>query len=184
MDSAFEARLVEHCAPTLAGLKLGSLFCLPADGGAAAEWVSRCDRALAHKGLRLRRIRSSACGQLVYVYRERLLRHTLAQHAVARFLSGHGYAPEDMEACLQRLAQRLQCQDFPHEIGIFLGYPLHDVEGFIRHGGQNYCCTGCWKVYDRRQEAEKTFASFHKCRRIYRQCHRAGTTIDRLTIAA
>ncbi len=184
MDSVFEARLVEHCAPTLAGLKLASLFCLPPDKGEAAAWVHRCDRALAHKGLRLRLMRSSACGQLVYVYRERLLRRTLEETAVARFLSGYGYMAQDMQGCLQRLALRLMEQEFPHEIGIFLGYPLHDVEGFIRHGGRNYCCRGCWKVYACRQEAEKTFASFHKCRRIYRQCHRAGTTIDRLTIAA
>lgn len=184
MDSVFEARLVEHCAPTLAGLKLASLFCLPPDKGEAAAWVRRCDRALAHKGLRLRLIRGSGCGQLVYVYRERLLRRTLEETAVARFLSGYGYMAQDMQGCLQRLALRLMEQEFPHEIGIFLGYPLHDVEGFIRHGGRNYCCKGCWKVYACRQEAEKTFASFHKCRRIYRQCHRAGTTIDRLTIAA
>lgn len=184
MDSVFEARLVEHCAPTLAGLKLASLFCLPPDKGEAAAWVRRCDRALAHKGLRLRLIRSSGCGQLVYVYRERLLRRTLEETAVARFLSGYGYMAQDMQGCLQRLALRLMEQEFPHEIGIFLGYPLHDVEGFIRHGGRNYCCKGCWKVYACRKEAEKTFASFHKCRRIYRQCHRAGTTIDRLTIAA
>ena len=27
--------------------------------------------------------------------------------------------------------------DFPHEMGIFLGYPLGDVKGFIEHHGRN-----------------------------------------------
>ena len=38
--------------------------------------------------------------------------------------------------------------DFPHEIGIFLGYPLWDVEGFIANKGQNYKLCGYWKVYE------------------------------------
>ena len=36
---------------------------------------------------------------------------------------------------------------FPHEIGIFLGYPLADVAGFIRNKGRNCKCIGTWKVY-------------------------------------
>ncbi len=184
MGSCYEALLVDHCAPTLAGLKLGSLFCLPSDEAAAAEWVSRCDGVLAAKGLRLRLIRRGGCGQLVYVYRQEQLYRVLQQPAVTGFLAGYGYeTSQGSEACLRRLEQRLQEQAFPHEIGVFLGYPLHDVEGFIRHGGRNYCCKGCWKVYACRQEAEKAFACFRRCKRIYRACHRAGATVEQLTIA-
>ncbi len=38
-------------------------------------------------------------------------------------------------------------QDFPHELGLFLGYPIEDVEGFIKENGKNYLYSGYWKVY-------------------------------------
>lgn len=38
--------------------------------------------------------------------------------------------------------------DFPHEVGLFLGYPVWDVKGFIEHKGQQYKLCGYWKVYD------------------------------------
>ena len=40
-----------------------------------------------------------------------------------------------------------EAADFPHEIGVFLGYPLEDVVGFIRHRGKCFTCCGCWKSY-------------------------------------
>ena len=42
---------------------------------------------------------------------------------------------------------------FPHEIGLFLGYPFEDVMGFIENKGENYLCSGCWKVYSCEQDA-------------------------------
>lgn len=39
-------------------------------------------------------------------------------------------------------------EDFPHEMGILLGYPVEDVEGFIINNGKNELYTGYWKVYD------------------------------------
>ena len=180
----FEARLVEHCAPTMAGMKPGSLFCLQAAAEEVAAWVAECDENLADRGLRLRLVRSSSCGQLVYVYRENQLQESLKTKEIADFLRRYGYEDDRVEVCLDRLTERLKEQEFPHEIGIFLGYPLHDVEGFIRHGGRNYCCQGCWKVYECRRQAEETFARYHKCKRVYRACHQAGTSLRRLTVAA
>ena len=37
--------------------------------------------------------------------------------------------------------------DFPHEIGLLLGYPPEDVIGFIENRGQNPLYIGYWKVY-------------------------------------
>jgi hypothetical protein len=37
--------------------------------------------------------------------------------------------------------------EFPHEIGIFLGYPPEDVTAFIENDGKNYACRTHWKVY-------------------------------------
>ena len=66
---------------------------------------------------------------------------------------------------LEQLSDRLCLeQEFPHEIGIFLGYPLEDVDGFITHQGENCKLCGCWKVYGNVEQARRTFASYEKCR--------------------
>ena len=34
---------------------------------------------------------------------------------------------------------------FPHEIGLVLGYPPVDVEGFIKKEGRDFLYSGYWK---------------------------------------
>ena len=66
---------------------------------------------------------------------------------------------------LMRLSKRLnENGDFPHEIGLFLGYPVKDVEGFIENKGENFLLCGCWKVYSNAGRAKKLFNNYDKCR--------------------
>ena len=76
-----------------------------------------------------------------------------------------GY-PKDalMEELLEELGHRMARQGFPHEIGLFLGYPARDVEEFIRRGGLGSICTGYWKVYRHPGEARRCFARYDACR--------------------
>ena len=37
-------------------------------------------------------------------------------------------------------------QGFPHEIGVFLGYPVEDVEGYMQNDGKNFLLVGYWKM--------------------------------------
>lgn len=39
-------------------------------------------------------------------------------------------------------------QQFPHEMGLLLGYPIEDVVGFMEHSGKEYLYSGYWKVYE------------------------------------
>ena len=73
---------------------------------------------------------------------------------------------------------------FPHEIGVFLGYPLQDVIGFIENKGMNSKYTGLWKVYGDRDESMKMFAKFRKCTDVYGELWRSGRrSIMQLTVA-
>ena len=76
------------------------------------------------------------------------------------------------------------CEKFPHEIGLFLDYPLVDVIGFIRNTGKNCKCSGCWKAYGNAKEAEKTFCRYKKCREIYPRLWENGRSVLQLTVAA
>ena len=126
---------------------------------------------------------------LVYVYRESKLRAVLAQPQVRDFLCREGYTlPEqvdDYAPLLRQLSRRLCCEaDFPHEIGVFLGYPLYDVVGFIENAGHNFTCCGCWKAYGDPNAAQQHFAQLNKCTAVYLRLFRSGTPIQRLAVAA
>ncbi len=84
----------------------------------------------------------------MYVCRKQRLQERLDDQEVQNFLGKYGYVQKDADYALQRLKERLaKAEGFPHEIGVFLDYPLEDVVGFIENGGRNYKCSGCWKVY-------------------------------------
>jgi len=55
-------------------------------------------------------------------------------------------------------------QQFPHEMGVLLGYPPEDVEGFIIYEGKNSLCEGYWKVYAEPQKKLRLFAQYDKAR--------------------
>ena len=101
------------------------------------------------------------------------------------FLKKCGYTDFSTEAVLKKLKERFSHGgDFPHEIGIFLGYPLGDVIGFIQNSGKNCKCTGCWKVYCDECSAKKTFDKFKKCTEVYTRLWSQGRTVLQLTVAA
>ena len=74
--------------------------------------------------------------------------------------------------------------EFPHEIGVFLGYPLGDVVGFIENRGKNFTCCGCWKSYGDPDAAQKHFDQLSKCTAVYLRLFHSGTPILRLAVAA
>ncbi len=55
-------------------------------------------------------------------------------------------------------------KECPHEIGIFLGVPLEDVESFIKHKGKNYLICGYWKVYHGLEKSIDTFEAYNQAK--------------------
>lgn len=185
MLHSLEKAIVINCAPTLAGHKCGSLFShRAAHGKLTKESVGEADCLLSAKGVRVRLLRSCAEGSLVYVYRPAMLKARLSRPEVRAFLKRYAYHSAEMDACLAHLTRRIHCgADFPHEIGVFLDYPLEDVIGFITHRGCGYSCAGCWKAYGDAEAAQRRFELYQKCRRIYTDCYRRGFDVARLTVA-
>ena len=102
---------------------------------------------------------------LLLIFRPRTLETCLGQGEVKQMLQEAGYPVEQgMEKLLMVLRQRLGGKEFPHEIGLFLGYPPEDVAGFARDGGRNCKFSGPWKVYGDVEQARQTFARFQRCR--------------------
>ncbi len=181
-----ETYLIKHCAPTLASLKTAGLFHLSfCEKRDIEEQLSQWNNRLESKGIRLRLIKRGEQSVLIYVYRKSQLQADLQAPGVASFLKEYGYEKTDIKHALSRLEQRLEKEEiFPHEIGVFLGYPLKDVIGFIRNKGRNCIYTGVWKVYDNEGKALQLFAKYKKCKDIYGKLWKQGRSLLQLTVAA
>ena len=99
-------------------------------------------------------------------------------------LRQYGYTVDDAEQCVAQLCTRLQGSgSFPHEIGLFLGYPAEDVRGFIENKAQNFKLVGTWKVYGDVDAARRTFARYQKCTESYCRAYSAGLGLEQLAVA-
>ncbi len=94
-------------------------------------------------------LKESATDLQILFYEERSLKKTLTQAEVRDILTGFGYEScRSVDEYLIHLRNRFAGTDFPHEIGLFLGYPRKDVEGFIRSpGGGCSVPRGLWRVF-------------------------------------
>ena len=181
----FEELLVRHCSPTLAGIKTGSMFTCPcADAEEIRLHLRRLNRILSKKGLRLLPLRFQKQRALVYVYRSSQLSNDLQKCTACGILRQCGYRAGTPETCLKHLIRRMNtCDEFPHEIGLFLGYPPDDVRGFIENNAKNCKYTGCWKVYGNVSDAQRLFAKYKQCTDMYCMLLAQGMSVERLTAA-
>ena len=176
--------IIDHASPTLARLKLGSLINLETGEGFFGEFA-RLGGELRGKGVKLTILRLCGGKALLYVYRPDELERALRNQDVRGFLTTCGYERFDGAGALQKLRNHLKdMSGFPHEIGVFLGYPLADVLGFIENCGKNCLACGCWKVYSNLGFAQKTFKRFEKCKTVYQRLFAQGCPLTRLTVAA
>ena len=161
---ALDRALAYHCAPSLLGIKAADLITWPLKPEAQAS-LSAYTAALARRGICLRVLGRGRTRCRVLVYRPDCLSCCLHHPMVSGMLAEEGYPVKgDLEEMLAYLAHRLDQGSFPHEIGLFLGYPPADVEGFRRNRGRNYKLCGWWKVYGNAEEAVEFFHRCDRCR--------------------
>lgn len=180
-----EEMIVRHCSPTLAGLKTGNLFsCSYNNRKEILNFLRKWNTKLGSKGVRLIPLRLQENKALIYVYRPLQLSKDFCDSNVCDLLSHRGYCTESCQKCVVELMKRIrQSVDFPHEIGLFLGYPCEDVKGFIENKASRAKCVGCWKVYGDADKAQKQFERFKKCTRVYQKQYASGKPLTRLTVA-
>lgn len=173
----FEQKLALYTAPSLLGIKAASLVSLKKSEFDIPANAERFNRKAKVKGLKIQLLHE--CGErvLILVYNESLLQKRLSDSAAAEILRNNGYTDLSLAVCLDTLAQRISAdRGFPHEIGIFLDYPIEDVTGFIENNGGNFKLCGYWKVYGNAERAQRTFDNYNKCRRFL--CRRLDEGVD------
>ena len=177
--------LVRHCSPTLAGMKTGNLISCSFKTENDMKDCIRCwNRQLTKKGLRIVPLRYQNSIALIYVFRPAKLSVDLNNELAAKLLQEKGYCTEKCQSCVIHLIDRVcEGSEFPHEIGLFLGYPPKDVYGFIENKKESCKCVGFWKVYSNEDMAQKLFAKYKKCIAVYSEQFEKGRTIEQLAVA-
>ncbi|MCD8217440.1 MAG: DUF3793 family protein [Clostridiales bacterium] len=162
-EKNIQAQVVLQSAPVLKNVRMSCMFTMP--GGSFRAICS----SLYNTGVRIHCLCRGRGREVLLLYREERLDGYLKQEEVAAFLQCCGYQTGSLRQQLQRLGKRIagfynKTQGFPHEMGLFLGYPLEDVRGFIEHRGEQSKCTGYWKVYSNEERAKRMFRIFDEAK--------------------
>lgn len=165
----FDTLIINHCAPTLSGIKIANIFTYQYNSKKDVyKKIASYNKILNSRNINVSIIKDYDNKVIVYVYNKKRLEEYIFNDEIFDFLEDYGYKDKNLYKCIKLLKERMQYnKDFPHEIGIFLGYPLMDIYGFINNYGKNSLYTGYWKVYHNKKEAIKTFESYNRCRDFY-----------------
>ena len=155
-----DLRLILQSAPVLKGCKQSCMLFL------TDRELTGLRKSVRKASLSMCVLYSAGSKLLTLLYRKDQMMQCLRVESVRSFLESFGYAADSFTGCLPMLRKRLkqfyekQTAVYPHEVGIFLGYPLCDVWGFWQHGGKEYLHSGYWKVYDNLEETMERFRAF------------------------
>ncbi|MEE5992927.1 MAG: DUF3793 family protein [Oscillospiraceae bacterium] len=181
-----EEAIIRHCSPTLADMKTGSMFSGTFSSREELNGNIRAwNRILHKKGLRVIPLKYSGKRALIYVYRPIRLKEDFQGGKCKDLLQKNGYPCQNCSLCIARLMKKLRTQsDFPHEIGLFLGYPPEDVKGFMEHKAEGCKCVGYWKVYTNVEKAEQTFEKYRNCTDCYMKNWYDGISMEQLAVSS
>ena len=152
-----------QCAPFLKGIKISSVITMEQKMCEELQEIFEETEV----EYRILSCRDSRC--LVFFFRRSELEYHLMLPDNQRLLEAYGYHMRNLDEMLKRLAQRVRQISsrklgFPHEIGVFLGYPKEDVEGFIHNEGRKYLMIGYWIVYSNPSRAKMIFKSYDQAK--------------------
>lgn len=161
--------LMLKLAPVLVKLKPSCLLalCNCEESGRENHWdLWKTQKKNIAKKLEIsfKELRNTSKGKQVLFYNPDVLFDTITQPGNLAYLERFGYSSRcTLEDCLQLLRARFFAagasgisgngRSFPHEIGIFLGYPLKDVKGFIEKGRVPLVKIGRWQVFGESEES-------------------------------
>lgn len=165
-------RILVEAAPVLSGDKPAMLIALrdcgrvPATRRSDRFFCRHREKLVAALGLEARVLRRTPRGCLALFFDPARLAARLAEPEVARFLSDRGY-PAGADAALDRLeaAFAAGAESCPHEVGVFLGYPVRDVAGFIERPGEALSVRrALWRVFAPAGESLRLMARIRAAR--------------------
>ena len=179
-----EELLIDYASQTLANKKLASLFTFKNTKNIDIEkMVFEWNEVLNEKNVYVEILNNNKSSAQIYAYRPHKLKYVLNETKTKSLLESFGYKTNDLNQCINHLKFRYKIEDFPHEIGIFLGYPLEDVIGFIENKGNKFLINGYWKVYANEDQKIKIFNNYNNIKKSYKILFERYNDISKLCLS-
>ena len=159
MSTQLQRVLAIHSAPALCGIKASNLINVDYSDDLFKE-IEELNKRF--NNFRFYILKKDKNKVLVLIYRKRVLERELNRNSNKEFLKELGYDVSSIDSMLLCLKERIAYNDFPHEIGVFLGYDLSDIKSFIENKKCLY--TGYWKVYSNLDEKLELFSKYTRCK--------------------
>lgn len=163
----FSKWLIELLGPVILGAKAGEIISFPTfapDYEQKMYYVKELFKD--KKSIKYREI--DMCGQCrkIFFYNPQKMDRVLSDSRIRKFLDILDYPRhEDSEAIFDYFIEKMHTSsEFPHEIGIFLGYPLKDVMGFMGYGSLKLTKTHAWKVYGDSRISDMVYKEIREAR--------------------
>jgi hypothetical protein len=183
--------LAYYCAPALAGIKPANIAAYgKSENPYILSDLEKLNNILNRKDIYIDTLCECKERILIMLYRRKNLCEYLNTPQIKNLLKGYGYPIQfSLREYLEFLKGRIasgcaDTEEFPHEIGAFLGYPIHDIYGFIHHRNEQCLLTGEWKVYADADNAKKLFCRYAACRKAVVKRLNEGKTLEELFCTA
>ena len=159
MSTQLQRALAIHSAPALCGIKASNLINVDYSDDLFKE-IEELNKKFTN--FRFYILKKDKNKVLILIYRKRVLERELNRNSNKEFLKELGYDVSRIDSMLLCLKEIIAYDDFPHEIGVFLGYDLSDIKSFIENKKCLY--TGYWKVYSNLDEKLELFSKYTRCK--------------------
>lgn len=181
-EEKFGFRVVTQCAPVLKGVKISNLITMKTGGWRKIRAYLKKSRIICIP------LYADAEKEVLFLYRYEQLEQHLKNREVREFLRGCGYESFEVASVLVRLRRRYRLyagisKEFPHELGVLLGYPVGDVQGFIDNRGENSLTSRYWKVYQNPKEAERIFDLYDRVKEQALKEIMCGRTLSHVAVS-
>lgn len=174
---SIETQMALQCAPFITGLKISNLLIVSKDKERSVMMLLKKSRISFFRMLRTDE------KVAILLFRRNQLESYLRRRDVREIFIAEGYEEFHLGYILNffriRYQEYINCGgEFPHEMGLLLGYPVEDVKGFMENDGENFLYTGYWKVYGDVDSKVKLFEKFEIAKELLIQLLSNGVGIE------
>ncbi|QXM06859.1 DUF3793 family protein [Crassaminicella indica] len=158
--------LVQILGPVILGAKPSELLSFPNNDKAFDEKIHKIHYYFRNcKKISYKIFPFSHQSTKVFFYQTKSLEAVLKDPRNARFLKSIGYPKVyNLEDYLNHMIDKIMQGTMPDEIGLFLGYPLKDVIGFMGHPSLRLTKVNGWRVYGDATLSDQTYNEFLKAK--------------------
>ena len=170
-NSLYIKRILEMLGAVILGSKPAEIINVPGSKEEKKIKLSQIEAFFSNcSRITYRIITTHDGGKRVLFINEKSMEKVLVNKRCINFLKFVGYSSDyELNDYMNELVFRLQSEEFPHEIGVFLGYPLKDVLGFMGYGKNELVEVKNWRIYGDKEISYEVYNNFMRDKAIMKE---------------